>query len=199
MPSRPDVLKRIADFNRGRDVERLARKYKAMQKSALGFFRGTCHLFCEDWHGAALDDAPAVWVCGDLHVENFGTYMGDNRLVYFDIADFDEALLAPCAWDLARLCTSVLIAARVHRIKRKRTLALVGALLDAYALAASDGKARWIERVLARGLIGHVMQGLEGRTRAAFIGERIELRSDKYRLCSDGKHTLALDGASRKR
>lgn len=199
MPSRSDVLKRVAHFNRGRDPERLARKYKAMQKDALGFFRGTCHLFCEDWREAALDDAPAVWVCGDLHVENFGTYKGDNRLVYFDIADFDEALLGACTWDLARLATSLLIAAKVHDVKRKRALGLANILLDSYAFALRDGKARWIERAIARGLIGRALAGLERRTRSAFIAKRTELRSEKLKLRVDGRHTLAIDDAARKR
>jgi hypothetical protein len=34
-----------------------------------------------------------------FHIENFGSYKGDNRLVYFDIGDFDESLLGPSAWD----------------------------------------------------------------------------------------------------
>jgi uncharacterized protein (DUF2252 family) len=74
MPERTDRLESIAKFNRGRDPERLARKYKAMQANALAFFRGTCHLFCTDWpHAGMLDAGPPAWVCGDLHVENFGT------------------------------------------------------------------------------------------------------------------------------
>jgi uncharacterized protein (DUF2252 family) len=90
MATRTKLLDRIARFNHGRDPERLALKFEAMQKSAFAFFRGTCHLFCEDWPATSrLNDTPVVWVCGDLHIENFGTYKGDNRLVYFDIADFD--------------------------------------------------------------------------------------------------------------
>src|SRR5437660_2548252 len=200
MPSRADILDRIAHFNRARDPERLARKYHAMQKDALAFFRGTCHLFCDDFAVASVvDDAPLVWVCGDLHVENFGTYKGDNRLVYFDVADFDESLLAPFTWDLARLSISVLLAAKVHKVKHPRAVTLVSALLDAYAFALRDGKARWIERAIARGLIGRVLHRLEGRTQAAFIAKRTELRAGKRKLRIDGKHTLALGVAPRKR
>jgi uncharacterized protein (DUF2252 family) len=51
-----------------------------------------------------LNDAPAVWSCGDLHIENCGGYLGEDGLLYFDIVDFDEAVLAPfLAADLGRL------------------------------------------------------------------------------------------------
>src|SRR6185295_5989257 len=95
MSTRASIVDRISHFNRGRDPERVARKFETMHDSAIGFFRGTCHLYCEDWPaGSRLDDTPAAWVCGDLHVENFGVYKGDDRLVYFDIGDFDESVLA---------------------------------------------------------------------------------------------------------
>ena len=68
-----------------------------MASDPFYFFRGTAHLFYEDLVNteAALPGQPLTWVCGDLHIENFGSYKGDNRLVYFDINDFDEANLAP--------------------------------------------------------------------------------------------------------
>ena len=88
-----------------------------MQEDALAFFRGTCHLFCSDWlRSGVVDHAPLVWVCGDLHVENFGRYKGDNRLVYFDIADLDGGLLATCTWDLTRLATSILISPALRAV-----------------------------------------------------------------------------------
>jgi uncharacterized protein (DUF2252 family) len=198
--SKAALVERIIKFNRGRDPERLALKYKAMQKDALAFFRGTCHLFCEDWPQThTLNGAPVVWVCGDLHVENFGTYKGDNRLVYFDVADFDEALLAPCTWDLTRLATSILIAAKAHGLKRKHALVLCSVLLDAYALALRDGKARWIERSTAQGLVGAVFQKLESTTRLAFIKQRTKLKAGKLELRIDGKHTLFIADDDRQR
>jgi uncharacterized protein (DUF2252 family) len=194
------LLERIFRFNHGRDPERLALKYQAMQKDALAFVRGTCHLFAEDWpRSHLLDTAPATWVCGDLHIENFGSYNGDNRLVYFDLADFDEALLAPCTWDLARLATSILIAAKIHGLSRKAAVALVQTLLDGYTLALRDGKALWIERTIAQGLIGDVLQALQARTRLAFIKARTKPRSGGRALRIDGKHTLAIAAADRER
>ncbi|MFM6271696.1 MAG: DUF2252 family protein, partial [Dolichospermum sp.] len=71
------------------------------------FFRGTCHLFYEDLsENSGMNLAPLTWICGDLHLENFGSYKGNNRLVYFDINDFDEAVIAPCTWEIVRFITS---------------------------------------------------------------------------------------------
>lgn len=104
-PALNDTAARLAAYNRGRDPERLALKYAKMRQSPFIFLRGACHLFYDAIPPIdALIHAPLAWACGDLHFENFGSYKGDNRLVYFDINDFDEAALArcnaarPCGW-----------------------------------------------------------------------------------------------------
>lgn len=49
---------------------------------AFVFLRGSCHLFYARRPTAgALRKAPASWICGDLHLENFGSYKGDSQLV----------------------------------------------------------------------------------------------------------------------
>ena len=109
----------IALFNTGREggTPRASSSYQACA-SPLAFLRSSAHLFWEDWptDRTLLDDAPRTWSCGDLHIENFGTYRGDNRLTYFDINDFDEAALAPKPRDLVRLLTSMHVAARGLRL-----------------------------------------------------------------------------------
>src|SRR5262245_2032658 len=106
------IVERIRQFNSGRSPQLLRLKYRAMRANVFAFFRGTCHLFYENWHlQSSLNHAPPVWSCGDLHLENFGSYKGDNRLIYFDVNDFDEAALAPCTWDVTRFLTSTLLAA----------------------------------------------------------------------------------------
>jgi uncharacterized protein (DUF2252 family) len=68
MDSRRSLIQRVVDFNAGREPERLALKYKAMQKDPLAFFRGSCYVFAEDWpQNRHLDRCPTTWVCGDLH------------------------------------------------------------------------------------------------------------------------------------
>ncbi|MBV6325219.1 DUF2252 family protein [Duganella violaceipulchra] len=98
----------LQTHNQDRDPQLLRRKYRKMAQSAFLFLRGADHLFYDALPDQPLfRDAPLAWSCGDLHVENFGSYKGDNRQVYFDINDFDEGALAPASWDLARLLASI--------------------------------------------------------------------------------------------
>src|SRR5450756_1003768 len=140
----PSIVDRIRDFNAGRDPERLALKYRAMRASPFAFLRGTCHLFYDELAAASLPaGAPLVWACGDLHLENFGSYKGDNRLVYFDLNDFDEAALAPCTWDLVRFLCSVHLGVRGLSLNEPEIDLLCRVFVDAYAAALASGKARW--------------------------------------------------------
>ena len=112
-----DVVEQILSFNAGRDPQRLVLKYRNMRASAFVFLRGTCHLFYRRLPDSPLfSTAPLVWSCGDLHLQNFGSYKGDNRLVYFDLNDFDESALAPASWDLVRFLTSLQIGAAIGKL-----------------------------------------------------------------------------------
>ena len=183
MTKRHDVVERILAFNDGREPERLRLKYGAMASGAFRFLRGSCHLFHEDWpKHTGLNGAPPAWISGDLHLENFGTYKGDDRIIYFDINDFDEAVLAPCTWEVTRLATSVLVAAADKGITRRQASGLSGALLDAYGEALVRGKARRVERLVADGAVRELLDGLLRRTRAELLAQRVEGREGRQRL-----------------
>lgn len=194
------VSARIAAFNEGREAERLALKYAAMRSDAFAFLRGSCHLFYADLPDLPLfRAAPLAWACGDLHLENFGTYKGDNRLVYFDLNDFDEAALAPCTLELVRAVTSIVVAARQFRIPQKTGLALCAAYLDAYSQSLAAGKARWLDRDAAQGLVAGLFGGLRQRTRKDFIASRTLLRKGKRTLGTDGRRALPATDAQREK
>ncbi|MEO6292528.1 MAG: DUF2252 family protein [Burkholderiaceae bacterium] len=129
------LIKRIQQFNAGREPERLAMKYHNMRSSAFVYLRATCHLFPGQLPElralGKVAKAPVVWSCGDLHLENFGSYKGDNRLSYFDINDFDESALIPASWDIVRLLTSVRLACAELEFKPDRVRELVDVLLAA--------------------------------------------------------------------
>ena len=137
-----DVVQQIRAFNAGRDPERLALKYEKMRSNPFVFMRGACHLFYDRLSYKGLfKSAPLVWSCGDLHLENFGSYKGDNRLIYFDMNDFDESILAPASWDVVRMLTSVRVAAQSLFIKPGETNELCTTFMDAYGSALAQGKA----------------------------------------------------------
>src|ERR1700753_660138 len=106
-----NIPERIIAFNKGLLPDMVKLKYEAMAENMYRFYRGTCHLFYEDFSKVEkIPTSPLTWVCGDLHLENYGSYKGDNRLVYFDLNDFDESILAPASWELARMVNSILLA-----------------------------------------------------------------------------------------
>ena len=97
------VASKIKQFNSGRNPQLLKKKYENMRSNAFVFYRGSCHLFYQGLPSQSiLEQSPPSWICGDLHLENFGSYKADNRNIYFDINDFDEGVLAPCLFDVAR-------------------------------------------------------------------------------------------------
>ena len=188
-----DIADRIFRYNAGRDGQLLERKYARIASEPFAFLRGTCHLFYEDWHGGrALDGAPSAWICGDLHLENLGSYKGDNRLAYFDLNDFDEAALAPCTWEIARFLVSLHVGARSFGLGLREARALSRCFLDAYIKALADGKSRWIERSIAHGLIGTLLARVEQRKRKDFLNRHTSKNGRHRRLVIDGEHLLAL-------
>ncbi|MDD2990502.1 MAG: DUF2252 family protein [Zoogloea sp.] len=195
-----DVAHEILAFNAGRDPERLRLKYRNMRASPFVFLRGTCHLFYRRLPADALfDAAPPVWSCGDLHLQNFGSYKGDNRLVYFDLNDFDEGLLAPASLDLVRFLCSVLVAAPDLGVGKKGARALGAAFLDAYLATLASGRANWVERDTAEGLVHNLLAGLHGRQRPAFLDGRTTLKGKHRRLRLDNGKALPVTESRRER
>lgn len=194
-----DVIRQIRMFNAHREPERLALKYKKMRASSFGFLRATCHLFYNRLPKTQIfRSAPLTWVCGDLHLENFGSYKGNNRLAYFDLNDFDEAALAPASWELVRMLTSLLVGADTLSIKPSEARTLCSAFLDSYATTLAAGKAYWIESETAEGVIRDLLVDLENRNRVDFLNRRTVLKGKKRTLLLDGKKALPVSETQRK-
>ena len=194
-----DIWKLIQAFDRQRNPKILTQKYIKMRKNAFGFFRGTCHLFYRDlpqeWE---LNLAPFVWICGDLHLENFGTYKGENysgelrqRQVYFGINDFDEGVLAPCTWDITRLVTSIFLAADSLGCDRSDLKQLAQIYLTSYANTLIKGIIRAIAEDNARGIVADLIKKLSQRKRTDLLNERTELNSERQ-LKFDGAKILRI-------
>lgn len=182
-----DIVNIVTAFNAGREPERLEKKYQILAGGPFAFLRGTCHLFYQDLPvGTRMDHAPTTWICGDLHLENFGSYKGDNRLTYFDMNDFDEALLAPASWELSRFLVSVLVAADALKVRSTEATALCHCFLDTYIAALIEGKARWVERATATGMVKDLLRGLRDRARPDFLDHRTDIKGGTRKLRLDG-------------
>ncbi len=144
-----------------------------------------------------LQEAPRAWISGDLHLENFGAYKGDNRLVYFDLNDFDEACLAPCTWEPLRMLASIILAGEMLGADEKNALKLCRIFLDGYCAELAAGKPRWIERPLAKGLIRDLLQDLKRTERDKFLDRRTFLKGKHRKFRIDDKHALETTDAER--
>jgi uncharacterized protein (DUF2252 family) len=189
------VSARIIRYHEGRAADLLALKYAAMAASPFAFYRGSCQLFTDALPTSnALNDAPAVWSCGDLHFENLGCYKGDNRLVYFDLNDFDEAALLPVSWDLVRFAASVFVGAQSLRISAGDATTLTNLYLDSFASALARGKARWVERETATGMARELLDAVGERKRKTLLAERTKEKRGRRRIRVDGIKALAATG-----
>ncbi len=94
-------------------------KFRTMARDPFAFYRGTACLFYADLGPDGLfagaddewldDQGRRVWIQGDLHAENFGTYMDAGGRLVFDVNDFDEAYLGHWTWDPMRFCASLAV------------------------------------------------------------------------------------------
>jgi uncharacterized protein (DUF2252 family) len=193
-----NIIARVHRFNQGRDPSGLRLKFEKMRGDRFAFFRGTCHLFYEDWPSdSCLNSAPAAWSCGDLHLENFGSFKGDDRQVYFDINDFDEGILAPCTWDLARLLTSVWVATQTLALDQAEADQLCQIGLQTYVAMLIEGKARLIDLDTADGMVRDLLVDLKQRKRKEFLDKRTVLENDRRTLLLDDERVVAVSAQER--
>lgn len=202
--SLPDL---IASHNAGREPERLAIKYKNMRENAFVFLRGSCRLFYERMAANGLaPQGPVAWICGDLHMENFGTYLtgtgpsnttAADGLIYFDVNDFDEAVHAPHAFDVLRLATSVLVAAETIGLGADDGKAAATRLAVHYFGELAAGNPRAIKRGSAKGPIAALVEKLRARDPVKFIDKRTSRSGKRRALLTDGDKALPLPQAEK--
>jgi uncharacterized protein (DUF2252 family) len=77
----------------------------------------------------------AVQACGDAHLSNFGIFGSAERLLVFDVNDFDETLPGPWEWDVKRLAASMEVAARDNGFPDAKRREIVAATVASYRQA----------------------------------------------------------------
>lgn len=152
-------------------------KYQAMKDSPFAFYRATAFLFYQDMAAQnALNQAVKVPLQGDLHLENMGTYRMNNGDFAYDLNDFDEAVTGPFTWDIARMGTSIYLAAEEVGLKKSEQQGLSQYFLSAYqrALEALQQNPALLktplnERYLSEKPANQVSQARERFDRAAWL------------------------------
>ncbi|MBD8869470.1 DUF2252 domain-containing protein [Nocardioides donggukensis] len=111
-------------------------KYRKMAADPHSFFRGTACLFYADVTGMedpyVTDRSDRIWIHGDLHVENFGTYLNSDGRMVFDVNDFDEAYVGHFTWDLQRFAASLALVGWQKALPEDDVRRLIGRYLRAY-------------------------------------------------------------------
>jgi uncharacterized protein (DUF2252 family) len=108
---RRDPLDLIEESDKDRVGQLLPIRFTRMAESPFAFFRGSAILQAHDLEGTPSAGL-SVQCCGDCHLMNFGGFATPERMLVFDINDFDETHPGPFEWDVKRLATSFVLAAR---------------------------------------------------------------------------------------
>jgi uncharacterized protein (DUF2252 family) len=174
-----DVLTREFGDLMAIDPAAFRRKFRKMAASPFAFYRGSASLFYADMTGPFRDDrflderTSRVWIHGDLHAENFGTYMNSSGQLVFNVNDFDEAYVGPFIWDLKRFAASVALIGYSKALSDDVITSLVTTFADAYLTEL---------RAIARGgddAIGSItLENADGVLRRVLQEARLNTRVD---------------------
>lgn len=132
-------------------------RHSRMAQTPFAYFRGAALPMAADL--ATLPNSGlTVQVCGDAHLCNFGGFASPERVLLFDINDFDETLPGPFEWDLKRLAASLVVAARGRGFDRRVSQKIVLAGMRSYQRAIREFATMnmidvWYSRLDVNGII----------------------------------------------
>lgn len=132
-----DIIKLLEESNSDRIPGLIAVWYGRMAQSPFSFFRGSAIIQARDMMKSPVSGI-TVQACGDCHLMNFGGFATPERNLAFDINDFDETFPAPWEWDVKRLGTSIVLAARYRGFSKKIAEDAVRAAVETYRTHMSD-------------------------------------------------------------
>ncbi|MGY1694418.1 DUF2252 domain-containing protein [Geodermatophilus sp. SYSU D00814] len=190
------------------DADAFRTKFRKMAADPFAFYRGSACLFYADMD--VLEDRWAdertsrVWIQGDLHAENFGTYMDGAGRIVFDVNDFDEAYLGHVTWDLRRFAASFALLAWRKALGDDVISELLRTYLTAYldqveAFTRSDDDRTFaLTAADTEGAVREAILETTTRTRAALL-DRMTVVEDYRRRFADGGRARRLDDAERDR
>ena len=154
-------------------------KFRKMAADPFAFYRGSACLYYADvvrlsdpW---ADDRTSRVWIQGDLHAQNFGTYMDGSGVLVFDVNDFDEAYVGHFTWDLQRFASSIALLGWSKALPDEDIASFVHRAANAYldqvrTFADHDGDSQYSLRLgTTDGLIRELLQQARLSSRTAML------------------------------
>lgn len=159
------------------DPDSFRTKFRKMAADPFAFYRGSACVFYADV--AAREDRWAddrtgrVWIQGDLHAENFGTYMDGSGVLIFDVNDFDEAFVGHFTWDLQRFAASVALLCWQKALADGEISALIETFTRAYL-----EQVQWFTEVDDDSSFSLNLDTARGAVRAALQSARLSTRAE---------------------
>jgi uncharacterized protein (DUF2252 family) len=201
---RPDPVALLEAQNPTREPDLVPVRHGRMMVSPFTFYRGAAAIMAADLAGtpvAGLD----VQLCGDAHLSNFGLFASPERILLFDLNDFDETLPGPFEYDVKRMAASFTIAARNNGFSkadaRASALASVTAYREAmagfarmrtmdiwYARLDEDQVMRAVQAATAE--TGKTGSGKKGKAQKAKLARRGAKVAEKTRLKARTRDSL---------
>jgi uncharacterized protein (DUF2252 family) len=135
--NRPSVSKMIELSNYDRLPNLIPVRHYRMSASPFVFYRATASIMARDLSHTASSGI-FVQTCGDCHLMNFGGFATPERHLIMDINDFDETLPGYWEWDIKRLATSFILAAREKQFSENHAEEVSMELLSAYREALKE-------------------------------------------------------------
>ncbi|MBW4624337.1 MAG: DUF2252 domain-containing protein [Brasilonema octagenarum HA4186-MV1] len=173
--------------------QELATKMQKMKASPFAFYRGTAHIFYRDMQtlpssGFVNSSTSAIWLEGDMHMQNLGGMRDSNGNNVFDTTDFDEGYLGPYVWDLRRMAVSILLAAKENGLSSSDGQDIVRNFLDAYLNKMSDFKGTndelsyRLESGNTSGVVKDLIQQAAGKSRSNFLNKYTQINTSGNRV-----------------
>src|SRR5690349_24447695 len=110
-PDREDPVAILQAQDATREPDLIPVRHGRMMVSPFTFYRGAATVMAADLAGTPVAGLE-VQLCGDAHLSNFGLFASPERLLLFDLNDFDETLPGPFEYDVKRMAASFTVAGR---------------------------------------------------------------------------------------
>ena len=141
----------------GRMQDLVPLRYSRMAASAFTFYRGAAALMAHDL-GTQDNTGLVAQLAGDAHLANFGGFATAERMMVFDLNDFDETLPGPFEWDVKRLVASFEVAGQHSAFTPAQRSEIVATVADEYraGMAEFAGMTRldvWYARMQAEDIL----------------------------------------------
>lgn len=180
-----DPIALLEASNSRRLPELVPIRHGRMAASPFAFFRGAAAVMAHDL-ASQPHTGLMVQACGDAHLLNFGLFATPERNLVFDLNDFDETHPAPWEWDVKRLATSAILAARQNRLAPSQCQQVARTCLGAYrrhlhTYVRKGPLEVWYARVDAAQLLQEAPSAAERRRREVLIA-RAQRRDHAHTL-----------------